>query len=88
MGLGGVVSHKLLGGLGGVGCVGTGNLLKLLSLGIDNILGVLKVVVDQLLVGGVDEGYGEEEGGGKERKTPVRDNLDEPVGEECADADL
>lgn len=88
LGLGGVVSHKLLGHLGSLGGVGTGHALELLSLGVDNVLGILKVVVDQLLVGGVDQGHGEEQGGSNESETPVRDNLNEPVREEGTSADL
>lgn len=68
--------------------MGAGNLLKLLSLSIDNILRILNMVVDQLLVGGVDQGHGEEKGGRNERKTPVWDDLNKPVREEGAGADL
>lgn len=55
-----VVSHVLLGEFGGLGSVGTSNLSELLRLGGDNVLCVLNVVVDQLLVGGVDQGHGEQ----------------------------
>lgn len=68
--------------------MGAGDLAKLLGLGVDDLLGVLKVVVDELLVGGVDQRSGEENSGADERETPVRDDLNEPVREECADADL
>lgn len=88
LGLSSVVAHELLGHLGGVGGVGASNLLELLSLGVDNVLRILKVVVDQLLVGGVDQGHSKEEGGGNERKTPVWNNLNEPVREEGANGDL
>lgn len=85
--LGGVVTHELLGGLGSVGGVGGGGLAKLLGLGTNELLGILKVVVDKLLVANVDQGYGEEKSGGKEGESPVGNNLDEPVGEESAQAD-
>lgn len=88
LGLGGVVSHVLLGHLSGLGGVRACNLSELLGLGTDNVLRVLNVVVNQLLVGGVDQRHGEEEGGGEKRKSPVRDDLDKPVGEESADGDL
>lgn len=88
LGLGSVVSHELLGHLGSVGGVRAGEALELFSLGADNVLCILNVVVDQLLVGGVDQGHGKEEGGGNERKTPVWNNLNEPVRQERADGDL
>lgn len=88
LGLGSVVSHKLLGHLSGVGGVCTGDALELFSLGANNILCILNVVIDQLLVGGVDQGHSKEEGGGNERKAPVWDDLDEPVRQESADGNL
>jgi hypothetical protein len=86
--LGGVVTHELLGGLGSVGGVGGGGLAKLLGLGTNQLLGILKVVVDKLLVANVDQGCGEEKSGGEEGESPVGNNLDKPVGEEGAQADL
>lgn len=86
--LGGVISHKTLGKLGGVSSVGSGYLLELVGLSLDKVLRILEVVVDKLLVRGVDQGDGEEEGGGEEGKTPVGNNLDEPVRQESANSDL
>lgn len=86
--LGSVITHELLGHLGSVSSVGAGQTLELRGLGVDNFLRILKVVVDQLLVGGVDQGHGEQEGGGDECKTPVWDNLNKPVGEESANRNL
>lgn len=86
--LGGVVAHVLLGNLGSLGSVGAGKLSKLFGLCSHNVLGVLKVVVDQLLVGRVDQRHSEQEGGGEERKSPVWDDLHEPVGEEGAKGNL
>lgn len=66
----------------------TSNLLELLGLGVHDVLRVLKVVIDQLLVGGIDQRHGKEEGGGEKREAPVRDDLDEPIGKEGAKGDL
>lgn len=88
LGLGGVVAHVLLGDFGGLGGVGASNLPELLGLGSHDVLRILKVVIDQLLVGGVDQGNREQQSGGEERKSPVRNDLNEPVGEEGAECDL
>lgn len=55
------------------------DLAQLLGLTLNYIRSLLKVVVDELLVGGVDEGSEEQDGGGDQSKTPVRDDLDEVV---------
>lgn len=68
--------------------MGASDLSELLSLGGDNVLCVLNVVVDQLLVGGVDQRHGEQEGGGEKRESPVRNDLNEPVGEEGTEGNL
>lgn len=60
LGLVGVVTHELLGSLSSMGGVGAGDLAKLVGLGANELLGVLDVVVDELLVGGVDQGDAEE----------------------------
>lgn len=86
--LGGVVSHVLLGNLSGLGGVSASNLPELLGLGGDNVLCVLNVVVDQLLVRGVDQRHGEQEGSREKRETPVWNDLNEPVGEEGAEGNL
>ena len=88
LGLGSVVTHVLLGQLGGMGGMLASDLSELVGLSINDVGRLLQVLVDKLLVGGVDQGGGEEGGGCNESKAPVRDNLDEPVGEEGADADL
>lgn len=46
------------------------------------------MVVNQLLVGGVDERHKEEGGGANDSKTPVGDKLDEIVGDECSHQSL
>lgn len=58
--LGRVVGGILLGGVGCDGCVVAGEILNLLGLLVDDVGSMLKLTVDQLLVGLVDEG-GEEE---------------------------
>lgn len=86
--LGSVVAHVLLGDLGGVRGVLAGNLAELSSLGVDNVRGLLEVVVDELLVAGVDQRDKEEGGRGNQSKAPVGDNLDQVVGEEGSDTSL
>lgn len=56
-----------------------GELLDLISLLVDNVGGIGDVVVDELLVGLVDERCKEEDGGGDEGKTPQWDDLDQVV---------
>jgi hypothetical protein len=65
-----------------------GNLLELAGLSGDNVRDLLKVVVDELMVAGVDERREEDDGGSDQRETPVGDNLDQPVREESTEADL
>ena len=65
-----------------------GDLSKLLTLGVDDIAGLLQVVVDELLVCLVNEGCKEDDGGGDQGKAPVRDNLDKPVGEKSTNGGL
>lgn len=88
LGLGSVVTHVLLGQLGGMGSVLAGDLAELVSLSINDVGRLLQLLVNELLVGGVDQGNSEEGGGGDQSKAPVWDNLDKPVGKEGADADL
>ena len=88
LGLGSVVTDILLRKLGSLCCVLGSNLSKLLTLGVDDIAGLLQVVVDELLVGLVNEGRKEDDGGGDQGKAPVRDNLDKPVGDKSTDGGL
>lgn len=86
--LGRVVSNVLLGGIGRASSMVAGNLLDLLSLLVDDVGDVGKVVVDELLVGLVEEGA-EEDGRGRDQgKTPERNDLDKEVGEEGAEESL
>ena len=63
-------------------------LLDLLGLLVDDVGRISDVVVDELLVRLVDERCEEEDRGGDKSKTPNRDNLDQVVGEECAEESL
>lgn len=96
---GGAATHHLLNLAGVVASVllaESSNLVGLLlgsgaqlsSLGVDGVAGSLEVLVDELLVGGVDEGNEEGEGGAENGKAPVGDELDEEVGDEGSDAGL
>lgn len=58
------------------------NTANLLSLRVDNLRGVVDMVVNKLLVGSVDQGHEEENGGANDGQTPVGDELDEIVGDE------
>lgn len=86
--LGGVVAHVLLGNLGGLLGVLLDQGADLLGLVIDNLTSVLDLAVDKLLVGGVNERGEEDDGGGDESKTPVRNNLDQVVRDEGAEGNL
>lgn len=88
LGLGAVVAEILLGDLRSLARVRGGNPPELLGLGVDDTLRVLNVVVDQLLVGGVDQRHGEDEGGADKGESPVRDDLNEPVRKEGANGNL
>lgn len=88
LGLGGVVTGVLLGDLSGIGSVLAGNAAQLLGLRVDHIRSVLQVVVDKLLVGGVDERSKECDGRGNESKSPVGNNLDQVVRQESSSGNL
>lgn len=77
--LGGVVAHVLLGDLGGLGGVLLGSGPQLGGLGVDDIGRLLELVVNQLLVAGVDKRHEEGGRGGDKGETPVGDDLDEVV---------
>lgn len=64
------------------------NALYLSSLGVDCLGGVLDVVVDKLLVGGVDERDKECDTGSDNSETPVRHKLDKEVRNESSSACL
>ncbi len=88
LGLGGVVTHVLLGDQSGLLGVLLGDRANLGSLVVDHIVGLLEVVVDELLVGGVDQRNSEGERGAEQCETPVGNDLDEVVREEGTDSSL
>jgi len=52
----------------------------LAGLSVDNLGGVPNLLVDELLVAGIDQRRNVDDGDGDERKTPERKKFDEPVG--------
>ena len=88
LGLGGVVTHVLLGEQSSLLGVLLGDGAQLGSLVVDHIVGLLEVVVDELLVGGVDQRNGEGEGSAEQCETPVGNDLDEVVREEGTNSSL
>ena len=88
LGLGGIVANVFLGELGSLFGLLLGNGAQLGSLGIDNITGLLELLVDELLVGLVDQGSEENSRGGNQGKAPGGDNLDEVVGQESTKSNL
>lgn len=86
--LAGVVSSVLLSHGGELISPLLGNASDLSSLGTNCIGGVLKVLVDQLLIGCVDERNEEGNSCGNDGESPVWDKLDEMVGNEGRNACL
>lgn len=58
------------------------------SLGIDGIGSSLELLVNKLLVGGVDQGGEEGDGGSDDGKNPVGEHLDQEAGDEGSDTSL
>lgn len=88
LGLCRVVAHVLLGEVGHVGGVLAGGGAELSRLLVDDVRGVLELLVDDLLVHGVDGGHGEGDGGAEDGEGPVGDDLDEEVRDEGNDKGL
>lgn len=88
LGLGSVVAHVLLGDLGRLRRVLASDLSQLLGLRVHDIRGLLEMVVNELLVGGVNEGHDEKRGRAEEREAPVGHDLDQVVGKEGSNASL
>lgn len=88
LGLGGVVSHILLGELGSLRGMLASDLLELVGLRLDNAGNLLQVLVDHLLVGLVDKRGYKGKGSGHQSKTPVWNNLDQPVGDQGSNTGL
>lgn len=85
LGLGGTLANILLGQLGSPLAVLLSHGLELSSLGADDLASTVKLGIDKLLVGLVDEGAEEGKSGGNQGKTPVGNDLDEIIGEESGD---
>ncbi len=60
----------------------SGQILDLGSLRVDDIRGLLDLLIDDLLVVDIDQRYKVEDRGGDERETPQRNELDEPVADD------
>lgn len=65
-----------------------GDLTQLLGLAANQIGTLLNVLVDELLVGGVNEGCQEQGSSSNQGKTPVGNNLGQEIGEESSDGSL
>lgn len=85
LGLGGILANVLLGQLGSLLGVLLSNGLELSSLGADDLASTVKLGIDNLLVGLVDEGTEEGNSSANQGKTPVGDDLDEVIGEESGE---
>lgn len=86
--LGGVVTHVLLGNLSGLRSVLAGDLAQLLGLAVQDVGAFLHIVVDELLVRGIEEGSQEQSSSSNQGKAPVRNNLDKVVGDQSSNASL
>lgn len=86
--LGSVITSILLGNVGNVANLLLGNIANLVGLGVDHVRRGAELLVDELLVGGVDERNEEENGGSDDSKAPVRDELDKVVGDESSNTSL
>lgn len=86
--LAGVVASVLLTEGGKLIGLLLGGVADLGGLGVDGIGSGLEVLIDELLVGSVDEGNEEGESGAEDGKAPVGNELDEEVGEESSNAGL
>jgi hypothetical protein len=84
----GVLVDVVLGGGSGLVSLLSSNLLNLLGLLVDDGRNLADLLIDDLLVGLVDEWGEEQDGGANQRKTPEWDNLDEVVGDESRDERL
>lgn len=82
---GSVVAHVLLGDLGGLRSMLARNLAYLLGLAVEHFGALLHVVVDQLLVGSVDERRYEQNSSSNQGKTPIGNDLRQEVREKSTD---
>lgn len=85
LGLGSILANVLLGQLGSLLGVLLSDGLQLSSLGANDVASTVKLGIDNLLVGLVDERAEEGESGADQGKTPVGNDLDEVIGEESGE---
>lgn len=78
----GVISYNLLGGGCSAGSLLRCKLLHLLSLLVGKVGSLLQLLIDELLVGLVDEWCEEDNGGSNQSQPPEWNDLDEEVGDE------
>lgn len=83
-----IVSSILLGDRGDVRGLLLSNAANLGSLGIDDVGGILELLVDDLLVRGVNKRNKEDHGSGDKSESPVWDNADKVVREEGSHGSL
>lgn len=84
----GVVTGVLLANGGNLLHLLGGNVPHLGGLRVNQLGSLLKLLVNELLVADVDEGNEEDDGGSDDGKAPVRDKLDQEVGDEGRDEGL
>lgn len=83
-----VVTSVLLSERGDLLGLLLGDLTDLSSLGVNDIGGILKMLVNQLLVGDVDQGKDESEQGAHNSKAPVGNELGKMVRQESSNSNL
>ena len=84
LGLGAVVSSVRFDSLMSTGGVVASEVLKLIGLGVGDFGGVLNVMIDEILVGHVDQGAHVDARDCDEGQAPEWNYLDEPVGEKSS----
>lgn len=57
----------------------SGEIFKLVSLGVGDICGILEVVIDKLLVANISKWPKIDQGDGDERQSPERREFDQPI---------
>jgi hypothetical protein len=82
VGLGAVVVGILLHQSGGTGSLLVGEFLSMVGLGVDKLLDLGNLLIDDFTVADVDQRSEVSDGCAEQGKAPDRDNLDEPVGKE------
>lgn len=86
--LGAVVVGILLHQSGGTGSLLVGKFLSMVGLGVDKLLDLGNLLIDDFTIANVDQGSKVSDGCAEQGKTPDRDNLDEPVGKEGSNESL